>query len=80
MTGEELIIYILENNLENEYVFDGTNLLGFMTEIEAAKKFDVGVATINTWHRLNILKGVRIGGEIFFFATQKCPDREVVNV
>lgn len=50
MTGRELIIYILENGLENtdvsELIFDTP---AFLTIHEAARKFDVGLATIHTW-------------------------------
>jgi hypothetical protein len=44
MTGRDLIVYILQNNLENEPVFKDGKFIGFMTEGEAAEKFDVGVA------------------------------------
>lgn len=38
MTGRDLILYILENHLEDEQVFEEGNLLGFITIIEAAEK------------------------------------------
>ena len=39
MTGRDLIIYILENNLENEPVYKDGRLLGFLTVTEAAVEF-----------------------------------------
>ena len=45
MTGRELIIYILSNNLENAKVFEDDAFLEnlFMSEQEAASKFGVGL-------------------------------------
>lgn len=48
MTGKELIIYILQNNLENEPVFKDGKFIGFLTVGEAATKCGVGAATILT--------------------------------
>ena len=42
MTGKELILYILQNNLENTIVLEDCFFIGFMTEKEAAVKFEVG--------------------------------------
>lgn len=39
MTGRELIIFILENNLEDVSIFDGDTLPGLMTLDEAAVKY-----------------------------------------
>ena len=36
MTGKELILYILQNNLENEQVFRNGIFIGFMDETETA--------------------------------------------
>ena len=46
MTGRDLIIYILENHLEDEELFKDGKLPGLMTYEEAAVKFDVGKETI----------------------------------
>lgn len=69
MTGRDLIIYILENNLENEPVFADDKLLGFMNVHEAALKFGVGSATIELWYKLKIIPGVEIGQKIYIPAT-----------
>ena len=55
MTGRDLIIYILENRLENEQVFKDGKLLGFITVDEAALKFGVGPETIRLWCMLGVL-------------------------
>ena len=71
MTGRDLILYILENNLEDEPVIKNGTFIGFMTPGEAAAKFTVGVETIKRWVKLNMLNGVKIGNEIYILANAK---------
>lgn len=66
MTGKELILYILQNNLENTVVMQDGMFIGFMTEEEAAVKFNVGVATIRGWYYCNWIKGTQIGDSLYF--------------
>lgn len=66
MTGKELILYILQNNLENTIVLDGCLFVGFMTEEEAAVKFEVGTATIRAWYQCRMLEGTQIGDSLYF--------------
>lgn len=66
MTGKELILYILQNNLENTIVLEDGFFVGFMTETEAAVKFDVGVEQIKAWYSCKMLKGTRIGDSLYF--------------
>ena len=73
MTGKDLIIYILENGLLDEPVFKDGRLLGFMTAMEAAIKFEVGVATIDLWVKMGSLDGIRLGDEIYIPADAKNP-------
>lgn len=65
MTGRDLIIYILENRLENEQVFKDGKLLGFVTVDEAALKFGVGPETIRLWCMLGVLPYIKIGDEFY---------------
>lgn len=65
MTGRDLIIYILENNLEDELVFKDGRFIGFLTVGEAAQKFDVGKETIWCWFRMDYIDGVLIGDELY---------------
>ena len=65
MTGRELIMFILRNNLEDEIVIENNIFFGLMTEKEASIKFGVGEATIKAWYELGILCGVEIGNSIF---------------
>ena len=62
MTGRDLIIYILENHLEDEELFKDGKLPGLMTYEEAAVKFAVGKETIIAWVKLGYLKAVTIYG------------------
>lgn len=66
MTGKELILYILQNNLENTVVLEDGFFVGFMTEEEAAVKFGVGIETIRTWYYCKWLKGTKIGDSLYF--------------
>lgn len=66
MTGKELIVYILQNDLEDEVIFQNNRFIGFASEEELASKFSVGVETIKWWYSLGWIKGVKIGKSIFF--------------
>lgn len=66
MTGKELILYILQNDLENTIVLEDGFFVGFMNEEEAALKFGVGVATIRAWYNCKWLKGTKIGDSLYF--------------
>ena len=66
MTGKELILYILQNNLENTVVLEDGFFVGFMNEEEAALKFGVGVSTIRAWYSCKWLRGTKIGDSLYF--------------
>lgn len=73
MTGRELILYILENHLEDELVFEDGSFIGFVTISEAAARMDVGVQTVKVWISQGKLYGERIGDEIYIPANFKSP-------
>lgn len=74
MTGRDLIVYILQNGLEDEPVCgENGRLLGFMTTVEAAVKFGVGVETIRLWIAMGIIPGVKIGEENYIPMDAKPP-------
>ena len=60
MTGRDLIIYILQNHLEDTEILTDNNHM-FLTVEEAAVKYGTGVATIKAMVNENILKGMKIG-------------------
>lgn len=65
MTGRELIMYILQNNLEDKQIFEDGKFIGFMSETEAAIKFDVGVSTVRAWAGLGVLESITINDMIY---------------
>ena len=65
MTGKDLIIYILENDLENEPVFKDGKFIGFVTAGEVAIKMNVGVATVHAWIKQNRLDSITIGDTVY---------------
>ena len=73
MTGRELIMYIMDNRLENEPVFKNGTFIGFMTVTQAAEKMDVGLATIFAWHTMGKLDGALLRGGIYIPVTAKSP-------
>ena len=75
MTGRDLIIYILENHLENEPIYDNGKVLGFITPMEAAAKFGVGLETVLVWIHQGSLDFVRIGDRLYIPMNAKRPER-----
>jgi hypothetical protein len=76
MTGRDLILYILENNLENELVIKDGIFIWLMSEEEAAIKFDVGVSTIRVYNTLGMLDGIEINGRLYFLRNAKDPKKK----
>jgi transposase len=77
MTGKELILYILQNNLENTLVLKDGFFVGFMTEEEAAVKFGVGKATIRVWYDCGETDGLQVGDSLYF--RKDLADPRIVN-
>lgn len=73
MTGRDLIIYILQNNLEDDLIIKDGKFVWLMDEEQAAVKFDVGIATIKAWYNFGLLQGMEIGDSIFFLKTTTNP-------
>ena len=72
MTGRDLIVYILQNNLENEV------MLELMSEDEAAVKFGVGIATIKFWYEYGYITiGFKIGDTLYFLKDTPDPRKDV---
>lgn len=63
MTGRDLIIYILSNNLEDEPVFKDGKWIGFLTVEEAAVKLGVGTPTIYAMILQKQLDAISIGSD-----------------
>lgn len=66
MTGKELIIYILQNNLENEEIIKDGKIVGLISVDEFAAKFGVGRYTVLTWYAQGKVQGIMVGSSLFF--------------
>lgn len=77
ITGRDLILYILQNNLEDEPVFEDGLFLGFMNEMEAAVKFNVGVSTIRAWVYKGLLPAMHIGELLYIPANAEKPNPKI---
>lgn len=80
MTGRELILYILENGLENEPVFKNGRFIGFITPTEAALQNNVGTATIHAWVHQGRLASEAIREGIYIPVTAKLSNDCVKSV
>lgn len=81
MTGKELMLFILENNLTDvELLPDETFLVCvedmFLTKEEAACKLGIGIESLCCMYKLNLISGVVINGEIFFPKDVKLPNQK----
>ena len=65
MTGRDLIIYILENGLEDKEVFDGDRMLGFETLHDLAEKKDTGIETILALCKMHDVQTVFINDKVY---------------
>ena len=65
VTCRDLMIYILNNNLEDEPVFKDGTFVGFIPVHKAAKNMGVGSATIFALVKHNNIDYVSVGDEYF---------------
>lgn len=63
MTGRELIVYILENGLEDAEMFDDGII---MTTEEKAAELATGVESVKIMCKLGGIDGLKIGNTVFF--------------
>ena len=66
MTGRELIMYILDNHLEDEPVFQNGTFVGYVSDVKFAKIMNVGVSTVRTWILLGHVKDAIMIGDTMF--------------
>lgn len=71
MTGKDLIVYILQNNLENEPIFQDGRFIGFKTINEVAVESNVGVATVYAWIINGYLESFPTHDELYIPADYK---------
>ena len=66
MTGRELIMYILENHLEDEPVFQNGTFVGYVSDVKFAEILGVGVATVRAWIMMGRIKDAIMIGDAMF--------------
>jgi len=64
MTGRDLIIYILENGLEDEPVVKDGKLIGFMSVADVAVAMEVSYPTVLVWANQGMLDSVHFDNKI----------------
>lgn len=67
MTGRELIIYILQNRLEDEVIIDTESVE------EVALYYGVGVSTVRAWYEMGQIDGIKINDTLYLFRTPRIP-------
>lgn len=71
MTGKELIIYILQNNLEDVEFTDISVLFPNYYSIEkAAVKLNTGIETVRVLYTLGKLTGIEFNGNIYIYVKE----------
>lgn len=73
MTGKDLIIYILQNGLENEPVFKNGKFIGFVTPDDVAVETNVGTATVHAWIQQGKLESAVVREGMYIPANFKSP-------
>lgn len=69
MTGRELIMYILENHLEDKPVFQNGTFVGYVSDVKFAEILGVGVATVHAWIMMGHIKDTIMIGDVMFVPT-----------
>ena len=76
MTGRELMLYILENGLEDDEIIDKEgNPAGMMSPEEAAEQFEVPISTIMAWLGTGKLESFYIGGAHYIPQNAENPNK-----
>ena len=70
MTGRDLIIFIMQNHLEDVQIFEDGKIPGYVTAEEAAIKMNVGIETIKLLYQMNKIRGMKIGDNLYISTGQ----------
>jgi len=72
LTGRDLIMFILQNKLEDIDIPIPDIL---MSEEDVAVRFEVGLPTVRVWREIGMLKGIQIGEKIYYLKNTTDPRR-----
>lgn len=70
MTGRDLIIYILENHLEDVEIFNDETKPFLVPLDKAAVKLGCGLAGVKALLSIGKIKGIRLNGKYYIFSTE----------
>lgn len=76
MTGKDLIVYILENNLMDEPVFKDGTLIGYIPIGKAAEEMHMGIASMKALLSMYEVDCVTVGGIFVPYDYKKCIPKE----
>ena len=71
MTGRDLILYILQNHLEDEPITLDGGFLNLIHESEAAVIFNVGIPTVRAWYDLKLIDGIKVADEVYMLPIKR---------
>lgn len=80
MTGRDLILYILQNNLEDEPVFKNGRFIGFVTPTDVALSNCVGRATVYAWLQQEAIPSVAVMEGIYIPADYVAPSKPPMQI
>lgn len=70
MTGRDLIIYILENHLEDVEIFNDETKPFLVPLDKAAVELGCGLAGVKALFSIGKIKGIRLNGKYYIFSTE----------
>lgn len=73
MTGKELVMYILENDLLDEEIVKDNVPIFLMSLEDASCKFGVGPMTVRVWIAERKIDSCAIGNQLYIYVNAKDP-------
>lgn len=71
MNGRDLIVYIMQNHLEDEEVLKDGRVMGLVSDMELAVKFHTGVESVRTLMSMTHTPSVKIDNTMYYPAVPK---------
>ena len=67
LSGKDLVLFIINNNLMDITLDITMDEKLYLTPEKAAVKLGIGTSSLLAMYRLNLVPGIKIGDEIYFF-------------
>lgn len=71
MTGREIIMFILENHLEDTVIFDRSKFRGLLTVEEVAVMLNYGAPTVKALYEMKKIPGFEVNGTIYIYDSKE---------